>query len=79
MLGKRLKRARRRAKMSQVDLAVAAGLNRRIIGDLETGRVRMPAYDRLVKLARALGVEPDDLVHVSRRRNGNARRNPDRR
>ena len=56
-LGKRVARAReeRQPKMSQEDLAKAAGLSQQAVQQLETGKVQRPRF--LVEIAEALGVE----------------------
>ena len=59
--GKNLRRARRRADLSQEQLGVAAGLHRTEIGLLERG-ARVPRIDTLVKVASALEVAPVELV-----------------
>lgn len=52
---------RKRAKLSQEDLAFMASLHRTEIGMLERG-LRLARIDTLVKLAGSLGVEPADLL-----------------
>jgi transcriptional regulator with XRE-family HTH domain len=59
--GKNLNRARKRAGVSQEDLALLASLHRTEIGLLERGE-RMPRIDTVVKLAGALSVPIDDLI-----------------
>ncbi|HEX5762098.1 MAG TPA: helix-turn-helix transcriptional regulator [Solirubrobacterales bacterium] len=59
--GENLKRCRRRAELSQEELAIRASLHRTQIGLLERGS-RQPRIDTLVKLAGALGIEPGDLL-----------------
>jgi transcriptional regulator with XRE-family HTH domain len=59
--GKNLRRARRRADLSQEQLGVAAGLHRTEIGLLERG-ARVPRIDTLVKVASALEIAPDELI-----------------
>jgi transcriptional regulator with XRE-family HTH domain len=51
---------RRRAGLSQEDLAFLAGLHRTAIGQLERG-VSLPRIDTILKLAGALSVPPGDL------------------
>lgn len=60
-IGERLKRIRLRRAMSQRKLAEAAGMSQRAIVDLETDK-REPHPSTLGKLAKALGVEPAELV-----------------
>lgn len=60
--GRNLFKARRRAGYSQEELAALCSLHRTEIGLVEKGR-RLPRVDTLVKLASALDVKADDLVH----------------
>lgn len=60
-IGERLKRIRLRRAMSQRKLAEAAGMSQRAIVDLETDK-REPHPSTLGKLAKALGVEPAELI-----------------
>ena len=55
-----LKRARRRAGLSQADLASAAGLSRGLVSAVETGR-HTPNVDAALALAGALGEPVEDL------------------
>lgn len=59
--GKNLNRARKRAGVSQEDLAVGASLHRTEIGLLERGE-RLPRIDTALKLAGALGLPLAQLV-----------------
>jgi transcriptional regulator with XRE-family HTH domain len=59
--GDNLKRCRKRAGLSQEDLAFAAGLHRTEISLLERG-MRLPRVDSLIKLAAGLSVPPEDLL-----------------
>ena len=59
--GENLCRSRKRAKLSQEELAVRASLHRTAVGQLERGE-RVARADTLVKLAGALGVRPEDLL-----------------
>jgi transcriptional regulator with XRE-family HTH domain len=52
---------RRRAGLSQEDLAALAGLHRTEIGNLERG-LRLARIDTVVKLAGALEIAPGDLL-----------------
>ena len=56
-----LLRCRRRVRLSQEDLAVAADLHRTEIGKLENGE-RVPRIDTLVKLCGALETDAADLL-----------------
>lgn len=60
--GANLVRQRKAAGFSQEQLGLRAELHRTEIGLLERG-ARVPRIDTLLKLAVALGVEADDLLH----------------
>lgn len=59
--GANLRRARKRAGISQEETAVRASLHRTEIGLLERGE-RLPQIDTVIKLAGAVGVTPADLL-----------------
>lgn len=59
--GENLRRARKRARLSQEALGRGAGLHRTEIGFLEQGQ-RRPRIDTLVKLACSLEVPADELL-----------------
>jgi len=59
--GENLARCRKRAKLSQEELAVMASLHRTAVGQIERGE-RVCRVDTLVKLAGSLGVPPGDLL-----------------
>lgn len=52
---------RRRAKLSQEELAVRVSLHRTAVGQLERGE-RVARVDTLVKLAGSLGISPCELL-----------------
>ena len=56
-----LLRVRRRAGLSQEQLAFRAGVTRNYVGGLERGE-KSPTLRTVDKLAEALGVSPDELV-----------------
>lgn len=56
-----LRRARRRADLSQEELGSRSSLHRTAIGLLEKG-ARMPRIDTVIKLATALEVPPGELI-----------------
>jgi transcriptional regulator with XRE-family HTH domain len=60
-LGRNLARCRKRAKLSQEELADLAALHRTEIGLVERGD-RIPRVDTLVKLAGALAVPVEELL-----------------
>jgi transcriptional regulator with XRE-family HTH domain len=59
--GKNLARRRRRAKLSQEELAVRASLHRTAVGQLERGE-RVARVETLVKLAGSLDLPPGELL-----------------
>lgn len=59
--GKRLREARLRKKMSQGDIAEKLGLHRSYISGLERGK-RNPSLLTINKMAKAIGVEPKELI-----------------
>ncbi len=59
--GQNLRRARRRAELSQEQLGIRASLHRTEIGLLERG-ARVPRIDTLVKVATALAITPVELI-----------------
>ena len=60
VLGRRLKALRKRAAMTQEELAERAGINPKYISGIERGREN-PTLDTLLRLARELGVQPVEL------------------
>jgi XRE family transcriptional regulator, regulator of sulfur utilization len=59
--GRNLARARKRAGLSQEELAVRATLHRTEIGLLERGE-RLPRIDTMIKVAGALSISPTELI-----------------
>jgi transcriptional regulator with XRE-family HTH domain len=59
--GQNLALCRRRACLSQEDLAVMASLHRTAVGQIERGE-RVCRIDTLIKLAGSLGVPPGELL-----------------
>jgi len=59
--GRNLRRVRRRAGLSQEELAIRASLHRTAISLLECG-LRVARVDTLIKLAGALEAEPEVLL-----------------
>ncbi len=64
LLGKNVRRFRKRADMSQEELSLRTGIKRSYISDLERG-TRNPSVKALGRLAAALGVEAKHLLEVS--------------
>lgn len=56
-----LRAARARRDLSQTELASATGLNLATISQYEDGAF-VPGADKIVALAEALGVTPNDLI-----------------
>jgi transcriptional regulator with XRE-family HTH domain len=61
-LRENLREARRRAALTQGELADKAGVGITTIVRIETGEITEPRVSTLRKLAQALGVEPRDLL-----------------
>lgn len=59
--GRNVAYCRRRAKLSQEDLAVLASLHRTAVGQLERGE-RAPRLDTIIKLAGSLQIDPGELL-----------------
>lgn len=59
--GMNLSLCRKRAGLSQEELAVRASLHRTEIGLLERGE-RLPRIDTVIKLAGALAISPSNLI-----------------
>jgi transcriptional regulator with XRE-family HTH domain len=63
-LGDAIRISRQRLGLSQEELAAASDIHLTHIGGLERG-VRNPSYATLVRLARALSMEPGALVSLA--------------
>jgi len=61
LVGRNVRRARERAKMTQEQFADKSGFSQQYISDLERGR-RNPTIVTLYELAQALGVSHIDLL-----------------
>lgn len=59
-IGERLKEARKKAQLSQVELAEKAGIKQATVSELERGASRSSGY--IVQLANACGVSPEWLA-----------------
>jgi len=64
-IGKNLVAIRERRMWTQVRLAEEAGVSPTTVSGIESGRISRPHFGTLRKLARALGVEPEELVSSS--------------
>lgn len=60
--GQNLVRCRKRASLSQEELGFRASLHRTEVGMLERG-IRLPRIDTLIKLAGAMEIRPEELLH----------------
>lgn len=60
-LGKRIRFLRLERKWSQEDLALAAGINKNYLSDLERG-MRNPTFEVLDKIATAFGMSLSQLL-----------------
>ncbi|MEH2670912.1 MULTISPECIES: helix-turn-helix domain-containing protein [Bradyrhizobium] len=60
-LGRSVKDLRRSLKMTQSDLAEAAGIRRALVSDVERKKAN-PTLESLCRIATALGIEPADLL-----------------
>jgi len=60
-----LKKFRRIAGLTQEQLARKSGVDASLISRLERGSRRRLSYDNIVRLARALNLEPEELVPVA--------------
>jgi transcriptional regulator with XRE-family HTH domain len=69
LLGRNVRVARHARGMSQEQLAFEAEMKRSYVSDLERG-TRNPSVRALGRLAKALGVEPGDLLRQTEKRDG---------
>lgn len=60
-----LKVARKIARLTQAELAAQSGVDQTLISKMELGKIRHPSYETVVRLARALNVEPHELFPVA--------------
>lgn len=60
-----LKKYRRIAGLTQEQLARKSGVDATLISRLERGQRRRLSYDNMVRLARALNLEPEELEPVA--------------
>lgn len=60
-LGQDLAYCRRRARLSQEELAVRTSLHRTAIGQFERGE-RVARVDTVIELAGSLGIPPEELL-----------------
>jgi transcriptional regulator with XRE-family HTH domain len=60
--GKRIKGLRKTMGLTQPELAKLAGIQQGSLSELETGETKRPRGDTLVRIAKALQVDPDWLI-----------------
>ena len=60
-----LKKYRRIAGLTQEELARKSGVDATLISRFERGQRRRLSYDSIIRLARALNLEPEELVPVA--------------
>lgn len=60
-VGKRIKAAREKAKLSQADVAKKAGINANYYSVIERGEVNT-TLEKLQKISRALGLDVSDIT-----------------
>ena len=65
--GRALREFRRRAGLSQRQLAQVVGVDFSYISKLENGRLPPPSTDTIVRIADALGIAPDELLAAARK------------
>jgi transcriptional regulator with XRE-family HTH domain len=62
-IGERVQNVRRLRMWSQARLAQEAGVSPTTVSGIETGKIGRPRFGTLGKLARALSVAPEELLH----------------
>jgi transcriptional regulator with XRE-family HTH domain len=62
-----LRRLRESRGLTQQQLAERAGVRQALISDLEAGKAMRRSLDAIEKLAKALGVEPGELLETAKR------------
>src|SRR5687768_9514336 len=60
--GERLRQLRREQHLNQRTLAARVGIDFTYLSKIENGRLDPPSADTIVKLAQALGANPDELL-----------------
>jgi transcriptional regulator with XRE-family HTH domain len=63
--GDKVRELRRAKGLSQEELAFRAGVHRNYLGGIERGE-RNPALDNIAAIAKALGVNPSELLQFTR-------------
>ena len=70
MLGKNISIARKERKISQLSLAIASGVSKSYLCDIEHGRRNISVL-LVIKIAEALRVSPSSLLEETLDKNGN--------
>jgi transcriptional regulator with XRE-family HTH domain len=65
LFGRRVRAARRAAKLTQEELAEAAHLNPKYLGQIERGE-KSPSFEVMVALAKSLQISPAIFFHFDR-------------
>jgi transcriptional regulator with XRE-family HTH domain len=60
-----LRAARRQKDITQSQLAELSGVNQTTISDIERGANRNPSWETVARIAKALGVPPEELFPVA--------------
>ena len=60
-----LRTARRLKDITQAQLAEMANVDQTTISDIERGRNRNPSWETVSRIAKALGVDPEELFPVN--------------
>jgi transcriptional regulator with XRE-family HTH domain len=63
--GEKVRELRRARGLSQEELAFRAGIHRNYLGGIERGEPN-PALDNISAIAKALGVDPSELLRFER-------------
>ena len=61
----KLRELRQKKGWTQERLSAASGVDQPTISNLEHGRIKSPSFNVISRLAKALGVDPDDIVSTS--------------
>jgi len=62
MIGENIRRARHKKKLTQDKLAKLADIPYTSITKIETGVIKKPSVQTVVKIAKALGISMDELI-----------------
>lgn len=69
--GRRLANIRRSRLWTQARLAEEAGVSQATVSGIESGKVSQPHFSTIKKLARVLGVSPEEIISDPRERRAN--------